>query len=78
MVVQWMRGLLSLEANSDLLGFVPATASNTLEVEDMFFSSATEICSAKLSIRLSSTSVGAALVIFQFDPATHLLDIHLK
>ena len=40
MVVQWTRGLLSLETNSDLLGFVPATVSNTLEVEDKIFSSA--------------------------------------
>ena len=41
MILQWMRGLLSLEANSIFLGFALATVSKTLEVEEIFFPSAT-------------------------------------
>ena len=37
MVVQWTRGLLSLETSSELLGLVLATVSKTLEVEDKIF-----------------------------------------
>ena len=37
MVVQWTRGILSLETSSELLGFVLATVSKTLEVKDKIF-----------------------------------------
>ena len=38
-----MRGLLSFKANSIFLGFVFATTSKTLKVEEMFFSSTTKV-----------------------------------